>query len=539
MNLPPKAAVMNFWQRNPFVRIALPFTAGILLAFYGKPGRWEVMLFFAAPFSVLFLLQVLPITLKRRTATLRAILIQASLTGLGGLVMNTHQPSTSADFFARSYEKGDTLLASVDQWPEPTGAGHKTILTITGTLDSNRIEPRSGKCWAWFRGNLKDSLWPGTTIALHAELERIPPPKTDTAFNFRAYMAKQGVRHRVFIDSAQYRVIQKANGTLSHFLNPYLKWRLEAQRILQAHAPDKNTLAIANAMLTGDRSLLDKELRQRYADAGAIHILAVSGLHTGIVYLFLASLLKPLGKKRAGRILKGVLLIAGLWSYAAFTGFSPSVSRSATMFSFLAIGQAHDRKAEPMNAIAASAFFLLLIDPYLLFQPGFQFSYLAVTSIVLFHPALHTLFYIPWKLADKAWTLTSVSISAQIGVFPIALYYFEQFPNYFIITNLAAIPLAAAILYSGGAAMVLKATADLSIPLTTLFYPLVQLKVGIVEAIAELPGAVTEGRVTSIPEILLIQATCFSYFIFYKRRRIEWLRYTLMALCGVLLVRLF
>ena len=186
-----------------------------------------------------------------------------------------------------------------------------------------------------------------------------------------------------------------------------------------------------------------------YAGAGATHVLAVSGLHVGIVYVILNTLLKFMDRKRSLRILKTILLVLLLFGYAGLTGLSASVFRAATMFSFVAIGKAIDRNTNIFNTLAASAFCLILYEPMIIMQVGFQLSYLAVIGIVVIQPRLFELTFFNNRWADWAWSITCVSIAAQIATFPLGLLYFHQFPNLFLISNLLVIPAAGLILYLG------------------------------------------------------------------------------------------
>jgi competence protein ComEC len=154
--------------------------------------------------------------------------------------------------------------------------------------------------------------------------------------------------------------------------------------------------------------------------------------------------------------LRALILLTGLWMYALVTGLSPSVLRAATMFSFIIAGQALNRQAYIYNSIAASAFLLLLVQPAILFEVGFQLSYMAVIFIVFLHPYLYRLLSFRYKILNSAWSLTCVSLAAQAGTVPLSLFYFHQFPSYFILSNFVVIPAATVIIY--GAALLFIAS---------------------------------------------------------------------------------
>jgi len=219
------------------------------------------------------------------------------------------------------------------------------------------------------------------------------------------------------------------------------------QTLYEYNIQDKE-FAVLSALLLGYREYIDDDLRREFAGAGAMHILCVSGLHVGIMFLILSSLFSFLNKIKNGKIIKAIIIILLIWFYATLTGFSPSVLRASTMFSFVAIARSFNRYTNIYNILAASAIILTVADPYIVTKIGFQLSYLAVISIVTLQPSLYKLLYVKNKLPDKIWAVITVSIAAQIGTGPLAIHYFSQFPNYFIITNLIVIPLASIIIYT-------------------------------------------------------------------------------------------
>jgi competence protein ComEC len=191
----------------------------------------------------------------------------------------------------------------------------------------------------------------------------------------------------------------------------------------------------------GYQDSLSDELRHAYASSGAMHILAVSGLHVGIIYGIIVFLLSFIKSEKL-KIPKVVLTIVLIWFYAALTGLSPSVGRAALMFTIIAAGKLQKHNAGSLNAIAASAFILLLINPLNIVNLGFQLSYMAVIGIVLLYDSIYKIFVFKRKIADNIWSLTAVSVAAQIVTAPLGLFYFHQFSNYFLLTNYLLIPVS-------------------------------------------------------------------------------------------------
>jgi len=179
-----------------------------------------------------------------------------------------------------------------------------------------------------------------------------------------------------------------------------------------------------------------------------IHILAVSGLHVGIVMLLLQQLTYVLRNSKF-KMLRLLLIVSGIWSFAILTGASPSVLRAATMFSFLQLGNSLGKKNQSTTAVLFSAMLLLLTDPMMLYQIGFQMSYLAVIAILWIQPWLSHFIYPKYYLTKLIWGIITVSISAQLGVLPLSLYYFHQFPSLFLISNTVVLPFLGTLLIGG------------------------------------------------------------------------------------------
>ena len=235
-----------------------------------------------------------------------------------------------------------------------------------------------------------------------------------------------------------------------------LKLRKSFINIFENQGISGRNFAVVTALVLGMDDYLDNDTRKEFSSAGAIHILCVSGLHVGVIYMVLNALLFFLKRNKYARALRSLILLIGIWFYAMLTGLAPAVLRAATMFSFVIIGTGIKRKAGVFNSLTVSAFILLLFNPFLIYNVGFQLSYAAVIAIVAIQPTIYQIWQPKNKIADNIWGITTVSVAAQLGTAPLGLFYFHQFPNYFIITNLIAIPLATLILYAGFLSVILS-----------------------------------------------------------------------------------
>ena len=238
-------------------------------------------------------------------------------------------------------------------------------------------------------------------------------------------------------------MIQKTLKGLAHFLREDIINKFKNANF------NKDELSIVNALLLGQRNDISQEQFNQYKNAGVVHILAVSGLHIGIILLFLNFLFKPIEYIKNGKILKLILVLVCLWFYALLAGLSPSIIRSVTMFTAIAIGLVSNRQFGIQNSLVISIFVLLLIHPLYLFNVGFQLSYTAVFSIVWLQPFFAN-FWKPKAFIPKYfWVLLTVTFAAQIGVLPLSLYYFHQFPGLFFVSSLIIIPFLGFILGVG------------------------------------------------------------------------------------------
>jgi competence protein ComEC len=294
----------------------------------------------------------------------------------------------------------------------------------------------------------------------------LAPVLNPNQFDYKSYLAKQGIRYQIFTDTFQFLKLSNSSVSLVGFSE---RFRDKIQQSLLKFNFKKDELTVISALLLGQRQDLSKELLEEYAGAGAIHILAVSGLHVGVILLILSFLFKPLERIKNGSYLKAFCIVLLLWMFAFIAGLSASVVRAVTMFTFLAIGQSFQRKKVVAFSLISSMLFLLIVKPMFLFDVGFQLSYLAVFGIVWVQPKLVAIYKPKFLLDKKLWQLLSVSIAAQVGILPLSIYYFHQFPGLFVVSNLVIIPFLGAILV-GGVVVILMALLAILPPFLAAIY---------------------------------------------------------------------
>ncbi|WP_435623520.1 ComEC/Rec2 family competence protein [Flagellimonas sp.] len=296
------------------------------------------------------------------------------------------------------------------------------------------------------RDSLSTPLQVDDEVVLLAKLDAIRPPSNPHQFDYKDYLKKQGIHNQLSVQSTT--ILHDGKSTSSLF-GLAMNTREHLISNLSKESYDEDVFGVIQALLLGKREDISEETYTHYKNAGAVHILAVSGLHVGVLLFLFQFVLQPLTYLPKGETIRLAFVVLLLWGYAFLAGLSPSVVRAVTMFSFVAYAQYLNRPTNSFNIIALSMLFILLVKPLYLFQVGFQMSYAAVFAIVWIYPKLQQFWFPEHFLIRKIWQLLSVSLAAQIGVLPISLFYFHQFPSLFFISNLLIIPFLGVILGMG------------------------------------------------------------------------------------------
>jgi competence protein ComEC len=295
----------------------------------------------------------------------------------------------------------------------------------------------------------QDSLKPlqlDEKLITSKKLNSFKEPLNPGEFNFKEYAKRKGLFYQLTIDNGAFYVIKDEQlGIRSKAL--MLREQILSSLVKQDFSPEE--FMIIEALLLGRKNDLAKEITEKYKNAGAMHILAISGLHIGILLMILNIILKPIEKIRHGKKAKLFLLLLFLWFFALLSGLSPSVVRSVLMFSILSVGIVTGRSSNLDHYLFVSLFLSLLIEPLFIFDIGFQLSYIALISIIGVGPVIKNLWTPKHKLLRYFWELFVVSLAAQLGILPLSLYYFHHFSAVFILSSLIIIPLLGLVLGGG------------------------------------------------------------------------------------------
>jgi competence protein ComEC len=361
---------------------------------------------------------------------------------LGMMSFYIHSDVNSKHHYAKkSFEESNSIRAIVTTTLKPNEKYNKYFISLSRFNDSIA----SGKLLLYVPKANLETLHSGDEIWLNASVYPVPKAFNPYQFDYSKYLEKQNVFHQIYTRKNQIKIIQ-THKTIDFYIE---NLRNNLSQSFEIHHFEPKTKAIIDALILGQRLELDKETIADYSNAGVIHILAISGLHISIIYFFIVFLLKPLKRVKFGAEIQLLIVLGILWLFALLTGLPASVTRAVTLFSFISLGNYFNQPKAIYNALAISAFLILLVKPNSIFDIGFQLSYAAVLSIVLFQPFYKKFYFSENKIVIYFTDTILVSLAAQIGVLPLSLYYFNQFPLLFLLANLVIIPLSSLVLIAG------------------------------------------------------------------------------------------
>jgi len=431
-------------HKIPFIRLFLPFVLGIFLSILLDINQ-ELHLYLLSCYFILLLFYFILKKSKQNVYNLFfALLLNFFLFAVGIESCYLRNALNETAHYSNQNLTRKTLISGfICDIPQIKEKSIKVKLKINLYKEDNQWKSCSGYVYAYFPRDSK-GLLVGKTIVCKNKLTLISEPKNPYEFNYKKYLYYKNIYHQLFLREKDFVVESRISGL------PFTEYPLLLKEhllsILKENNLSDDKLAVTSALLLGYDDEISSELLGAYSRTGTLHVLSVSGLHVGVLFMILNFIIR-LPNKRFFVVLKTGIIFCCIWFYALLTGFSPSVVRSATMFSFILIGTAINKKGNIYNTLLASAFIILLFDPFLLIDVGFQLSYLAVGGIVFFYPYVSNWIVSEHKIINVIWKTTAVSISAQIITLPLTLYYFGQFPSLFFIANLLVIPLSYVVMF--------------------------------------------------------------------------------------------
>lgn len=394
------------------------------------------------------------------------------------------------------------------------------IVKVSRIQVQNTWYQAQGKVCLLYPQDTAQHLRYGDVVLVKGSPTVVPPAKNPYEFDYAAFLGLSQVYHQHFLKAHELAVVgHRPPSLIQSWSFKVLRY---CQSLLSQYIHSSAARAVVQALVLGQKNDLTPEVWSAYSGTGTMHVLAVSGLHVGILYWLLGIFLGLLRRLPYIRWLSPIFSVGILWFYAFVTGLSPSVLRATLMFTLLLLAPMLSRQSNIYNTLAASAFLLLFWNPRWLFSVSFQLSYLAVLGIVYLQPRIYSWLLIRHPLLNKLWIWTSVSLAAQIATSPISLYYFHQIPTYFIVANWIVVPAALLILCLG---LLFLTTGCWPVLIGMIGWILEKVVGGVnafVAAIQALPCSIIDNIYLGVAALLLLYSFLLSWLLFWHTRRMRY-----------------
>ena len=437
----------------PLARITIGFLTGILVAYYFKPA---VSFVFSTLFIATCVFVIVYFLSKKNTINTiyfgLATYFLAFTIGTSTQIIHTNSFQQSNYIHSKAiFEKPHLVAVSVREKLRSSAYNDRYIVLV------NQVDNvvKTGRVLLNVRkDSLNHSFEIGSHLQINGSLYKSGPSKNPNQFDYGKYLEGKQIYAQIYADASDIKIGSFIEKDVWYYTS---KLRTKIIRNLEKSHFNKAELNVAIALILGQQQDISPEIIRDYQFAGAVHILSVSGLHIGFILLFVTFLLKPFPNTRRGSFIKLLIILFSLMSFGLIAGLAPSVLRSVTMFSFVAIGMYLRRSTNIFHTLLVSMLLILLVQPSFLFDVGFQLSYIALFFILWLQPLLAQLWKPKNTIVNYFWEILTVSFAAQIGTLPLSIYYFHQFPGLFFVTNLVIIPFLSVIMALGVLVMVLAA----------------------------------------------------------------------------------
>ena len=466
----------------PLARITIGFISGILFAYY-----------FHLPLSLLFILLSISISVfgvlyflfKNKSKNVfyfgLTTYLLSFLIGISTQVIHIdHFQKSNYSHITTIFEEPHSISLIIREKLKSTPFSDRYIAII------NRIDKKeqTGRIILNIqKDSLNNEFEIGTPLLIKGILSKNRPPNNPNQFDYSKYLENKQIYAQLYADVEEIKIGTEIEKNIWYYSS---KLRTRIIRNLEKNNFNKTELNVAIALIMGQQQDISPEIIRDYQYAGAVHILSVSGLHIGFILIFVTFILKPIPNTKRGSFIKLLIILASLFTFGIIAGLAPSVVRSVTMFSFVAIGNHLRRSVNIYHTLLVSILLILLFEPSFLFDVGFQLSYLALFFIIWLQPLLASIWLPKNKISKYIWDILTVSFAAQIGTLPLSIYYFHQFPGLFFVTNLIVIPLLSIIMILGVLVMLLAAFNSIPIFLSQLLESSIYYLNKIINAIASL-----------------------------------------------------
>lgn len=559
----------SFWSRVPMLRVAFALIAGIGLEI-AADSRFHTSVKPAIIMAVVLLVSVLfvlvtgrlkNVTISYKLRLFNGLALTSCLIAFGYLLAWFYTEKNYKDSFSNFLAETNVLVISIN---EPPVLRDKVVMVNARVSEVNNANGHfnaSGKILLSFlRDTICERLEYGDVLLVKSRVDTTEGPKNPYEFNFKSHEALHNIYYKAFVTQGDWTLLDHNRGNPA--LATVYSLRKSFLKVIARYVTDKFDFGVASAIMLGYRDYVSFDIYQAYANSGTVQILSVSAYHVSIIFFMVNFLLQWMDKRSRKMVLiKTVLIITFIWFYALLTGLTLPVLRCAMMFTLLQWGMALNRNVNRYNIVAGSAVLLMLMNPFVVTEIGFQLSYLAVFGLFYMQPKiaglitihipdgpyykkqskpllkpvtfmLHDLPWFAFKTLDFLWNLMAASIAAQIAILPLCLFYFYRFPNLFLLTNMVVIPLSCLLIFVGTVLFAVGYIPFINDFTGWIFSHLLLLLNKFVLWIDALPFALTNGICISVVELVLVYLLIVSILWFTEERKTK----VLISVLAIILV---
>jgi competence protein ComEC len=524
--------IANHKGEIPFVILLIPFLLGITVRLnFARFEATSILLILLLALSTAF--TILNISYKKfniyKARWLGGILINLILFVFGCISIANYSELNRPNHFSKL--PAQLIITRINSEPTSKNGLIRFTAAVEQSINKGNKTTTSGTLLVTLKDSLAQNFAYGDEVLIPANYTLVDPPFNPAEFNYKQYLANKNIYYQSFLYGHKYVILGHDAG--SPIVAYALRLRKQLIEKLKVNMHNTDAIAVASTMLLGCRADLSSDVLQAYSSTGTVYVLTVSGSQVAIIYFLLTYALSFLSRHKYGKLLRATIIIGVLWYYALLTGFSPAICRAVLVVNMIVIGKTYNRYINTLNILAFSAFVLLLYNPFIITEVGFQLAFLAVGGLIVLRPIVYNWFKFKNKFADKLWAVCSVSIAAQIITFPLSAFYFHQFPVYFLVSNILVIIPAAIIMYTGLLYLLLPQIAFISQYLGWILEKTILIMNKGLSAIEQFPLSIINKIWLNTSEYLLLYAIIISLFYFLYDRK-TWLLQ--LSLCCLLLL---
>ena len=507
-------------QKIPLLRLLLSLALGIIIQYSCQLLLLPFIILACISLVIVASSPFITIANQLQFRKINGVALLTLFIAIGGILSYEKNGTHNTEWIGNYYKPNLPILVTIQEPLVRKERSFKALAKANAVFINNQWQPVKGNILLYF---LKDTILPnityGTQIIIISQLSSIENEFKSGGFDYKEHCLFNHIYYQSFLKPNDYLLLNTKSTTLLGTI--IIKARIAVLNILRKNISDQTSSSVAEALLIGYRDDLDKELVQAYNNTGVIHIIIISGLRMGMIYGLLIFLLSPLTNRKWVRHLKPIIIIIVLWGFCLIAGAAPSASRSALMFTVIVIGESLNRRTNIYNNLSLSAMIILLINPFTLWDAGFQLSYAAVLGIVIFYQNILNWFYIRNKILVFVWNLSSVTIAAQVLTLPLILFHFHQLPILFLFTNLLAVPFSCIILYAELLLIVFSPIPFIATFLGKIVNGMLTLMNTYIINVNDLPFSVWPNIQVSIPQVILLYGLIIGLtgWLMYKNTR--------------------